>query len=162
MHIRETSQIKNLFIFIIGNFITKLYINYIFSQCIKSKSNTENTIIKKFIITDCGMNDLMRPALYDSYHKILPLSKTIDSEIISTDIVGPICESTDKLFSSEEFYDVKEGEFLAIRNSGAYGSSMSSNYNARPLVREIVINEDNFTTSRKRQSVEDSIAQEIK
>ena len=117
---------------------------------------------KKFIITDCGMNDLMRPALYDSYHKILPLSKIIDSEIISTDIVGPICESTDKLFSSEEFYDVKEGEFLAILNSGAYGSSMSSNYNARPLVSEILINEDNFTTIRKLQSFEDSIAQEIK
>ena len=59
-------------------------------------------------------------------------------------------------------YDVKEGEFLAILNSGAYGSSMSSNYNARPLVSEILINEDNFTTIRKLQSFEDSIAQEIK
>ena len=99
---------------------------------------------KKFIITDCGMNDLMRPALYDGYHKILPLAETKNTEKISTDIVGPICESTDRLFSSNEFYDVKEGDLLAILNSGAYGSSMSSNYNVRPLVDEILIDKDNY------------------
>ena len=117
---------------------------------------------KKFIITDCGMNDLMRPALYDGYHKILPLKEIKDTEKISTDIVGPICESTDRLFSSNEFYDVKEGDLLAILNSGAYGSSMSSNYNVRPLVDEILIDKDNYNIIRNRQSFEESIAQEIK
>ena len=117
---------------------------------------------KKFIITDCGMNDLMRPALYDGYHKILPLAETKNTEKISTDIVGPICESTDRLFSSKEFYDVKEGDLLAILNSGAYGSSMSSNYNVRPLVDEILIDKDNYNIIRNRQSFEESIAQEIK
>ena len=117
---------------------------------------------KKFIITDCGMNDLMRPALYDGYHKILPLAETKNTEKISTDIVGPICESTDRLFSSNEFYDVKEGDLLAILNSGAYGSSMSSNYNVRPLVDEILIDKDNYNIIRNRQSFEESIAQEIK
>jgi len=117
---------------------------------------------KKFIITDCGMNDLMRPALYDGYHKILPLAETKNIEKISTDIVGPICESTDRLFSSNEFYDVKEGDLLAILNSGAYGSSMSSNYNVRPLVDEILIDKDNYNIIRNRQSFEESIAQEIK
>ena len=117
---------------------------------------------KKFIITNCGMNDLMRPALYDGYHKILPLAETKNTEKISTDIVGPICESTDRLFSSKEFYDVKEGDLLAILNSGAYGSSMSSNYNVRPLVDEILIDKDNYNIIRNRQSFEESIAQEIK
>ena len=117
---------------------------------------------KKFIITDCGMNDLMRPALYNGYHKILPLAETKNTEKISTDIVGPICESTDRLFSSNEFYDVKEGDLLAILNSGAYGSSMSSNYNVRPLVDEILIDKDNYNIIRNRQSFEESIAQEIK
>ena len=117
---------------------------------------------KKFIITNCGMNDLMRPALYDGYHKILPLAETKNTEKISTDIVGPICESTDRLFSSNEFYDVKEGDLLAILNSGAYGSSMSSNYNVRPLVDEILIDKDNYNIIRNRQSFEESIAQEIK
>ena len=117
---------------------------------------------KKFIITDCGMNDLMRPALYDGYHKILPLAETKNTEKISTDIVGPICESTDRLFSSKEFYDVKEGDLLAILNAGAYGSSMSSNYNVRPLVDEILIDKDNYNIIRNRQSFEESIAQEIK
>lgn len=117
---------------------------------------------KKFIITDCGMNDLIRPALYDGYHKILPLAETKNTEKISTDIVGPICESTDRLFSSNEFYDVKEGDLLAILNSGAYGSSMSSNYNVRPLVNEILIDKDNYIIIRNRQTFEESIAQEIK
>ena len=117
---------------------------------------------KKFIMTYCGMNDLMMPALYDGYHKILPLAETKNTEKISTDIVGPICESTDRLFSSNEFYDVKEGDLLAILNSGAYGSSMSSNYNVRPLVDEILIDKDNYNIIRNRQSFEESIAQEIK
>ena len=108
------------------------------------------------------MNDLMRPALYDGYHKILPLAETKNTEKISTDIVGPICESTDRLFSSNEFYDVKEGDLLAILNSGAYGSSMSSNYNVRPLVDEILIDKDDYNIIRNRQSFEESIAQEIK
>ena len=117
---------------------------------------------KKFIITDCGMNDFMRPALYDGFHKIIPLIEIQSTEKISTDVVGPICETTDKLISSDEFYDVKEGDLLAVLNTGAYGSSMSSNYNVRPLIDEVLISKDTYRIVRKRQTFEESILQETK
>ena len=108
------------------------------------------------------MNDFMRPALYDGFHKIIPLIEIQSTEKISTDVVGPICETTDKLISSDEFYDVKEGDLLAVLNTGAYGSSMSSNYNVRPLIDEILISKDTYRIVRKRQTFEESILQETK
>ena len=117
---------------------------------------------KKFIITDCGMNDFMRPALNEGFHKIIPLIEIQSNEKISTYVVGPICETTDKLISSDEFYDVKEGDLLAVLNTGAYGSSMSSNYNVRPLIDEVLISKDTYRIVRKRQTFEESILQETK
>ena len=76
-------------------------------------------------------------------------------------IVGPICETTDQFISSKEFFEVKEGEYLAILNTGAYGSSMSSNYNVRPLLEEVMIDGSNYYKIRNRQKFEDLINNEI-
>jgi len=116
---------------------------------------------KKFIIIDAGMNDMMRTALYDSEHKILPLIKKEEQEEISTEIVGPICETADKFLSTNKYNDVSENDYVAILNAGAYGSSMSSNYNSRPLLEEVMIEGKNTITIRKRQAFDDMIKDEI-
>ena len=116
---------------------------------------------KKFIIVDAGMNDLIRPALYGASHKILPIKENIEISKIPTEIVGPICESSDSFLKIEEFPDVKEGDFLVIMNAGAYGSSMSSNYNIRPLAAELLIDKDRVEIIRNKQSFAELFHNEI-
>ena len=116
---------------------------------------------RKFIIIDAGMNDWMRAALYDAQHEIIPIEKKQSKDSIETMIVGPICETTDQFISSKEYFEVKEGEYLAILNTGAYGSSMSSNYNVRPLLEEVMIDDNNYYKIRNRQKFEDLINNEI-
>ena len=116
---------------------------------------------KKFIIVDAGMNDLIRPALYGASHKILPIRENIEISKIPTEIVGPICESSDSFLKIEEFPDVKEGDFLVIMNAGAYGSSMSSNYNIRPLAAELLIDKDRVEIIRNKQSFAELFHNEI-
>ena len=116
---------------------------------------------KNFVIIDAGMNDFIRPALYESEHPILPLLKNDNKKKFPLDIVGPICESSDKFLSVEQFQDIHEGDYIAILNAGAYGSSMSSNYNVRPLIEEILINDDQFYIIKKIQMFEELIAHEI-
>ena len=116
---------------------------------------------RKFIIIDAGMNDWMRAALYDAQHEVVPIEKKQSKDSIETMIVGPICETTDQFISSKEYFEVKEGEYLAILNTGAYGSSMSSNYNVRPLLEEIMIDDNNYYKIRNRQKFEDLINNEI-
>ena len=116
---------------------------------------------RKFIIIDAGMNDWMRAALYDAQHEVVPIEKKQSKDSVETMIVGPICETTDQFISSKEYFDVKEGEYLAILNTGAYGSSMSSNYNVRPLLEEVMIDGDNYYKIRSRQKFEDLINNEI-
>jgi len=116
---------------------------------------------RKFIIIDAGMNDWMRAALYDTQHEIVPIEKKQSKDSVETMIVGPICETTDQFISSKEYFEVKEGEYLAILNTGAYGSSMSSNYNVRPLLEEIMIDDNNYYKIRNRQKFEDLISNEI-
>ena len=115
---------------------------------------------RKFIIIDAGMNDWMRAALYDAQHEIIPLEKTNSKESVETMIVGPICETTDQFTSSKDYFEVKEGEYLAILNTGAYGSSMSSNYNVRPLLEEVMIDGNEYFKIRNRQKFEDLIRDE--
>ncbi|MDC3204909.1 diaminopimelate decarboxylase, partial [Pelagibacteraceae bacterium] len=116
---------------------------------------------KKFIIIDAGMNDMMRPALYDAEHEILT-SKLNDSDHnIETEIVGPICESSDKFMRTTKFANIEEGDNVVIKNVGAYGSTMSSNYNARPFIEEILINNDEIQIIRKKQSFDDFIKNEL-
>jgi len=116
---------------------------------------------RKFIIIDAGMNDWMRAALYDAQHEIVPIEKKQSKNSVETIIVGPICETTDQFITSKEYFEVQEGEYLAILNTGAYGSSMSSNYNVRPLLEEVMIDGNNYYKIRNRQKFEDLISNEI-
>jgi diaminopimelate decarboxylase len=115
---------------------------------------------KNFVIVDAGMNDLMRPSLYDAYHHIQPVVKSSRSTIVA-DIVGPICESGDFLAKDRRIPAVKQGEYLAVMSAGAYGFSMSSTYNSRPRVAEVMVNGDNFALVRKRETYEDLLHGEI-
>ena len=114
----------------------------------------KKSINKNFIILDAGMNDLMRPALYDSKHQIIPLRKVKKSIRGNIEFVGPICESSDKFLSQKNFPKVKEGDYLAITHVGAYGTTLSSNYNSRPTIAEIMVFGSKHRIIRKRQSLE--------
>ena len=108
---------------------------------------------KNFIILDAGMNDFMRPALYEAFHKIIPISKNPSKMRGKIEFVGPICESTCKFGVYKNYPKIYENEFVAITNVGAYGSSLSSNYNTRPLIAEILINKNKLRYIRKKQNL---------
>lgn len=110
----------------------------------------------KFLIIDAGMNDLLRPSMYDAFHEILPV-RVSGAEKHPYQIVGPICETADTFARDRELPVMKNGELLAIMNAGAYGAVMSSTYNTRPLAPEILVDGEDFTVIRKRQSYEDLI-----
>nr|WP_257005877.1 diaminopimelate decarboxylase [Helicobacter pullorum] len=114
---------------------------------------------KRFVIVDGAMNDLIRPSLYNAYHQIIPLTQS-QGEKSPADIVGPICESGDYLGKNIELPPLKEGDILAILSSGAYGFSMSSNYNTRPKCAEVAISQGKIKLIRKRETFEDLIALE--
>jgi diaminopimelate decarboxylase len=116
---------------------------------------------KKFAIVDAGMNDLIRPALYHSYHEIIPLVEPKTGPRAKIDIVGPVCESGDFLALDREMPEVREGDLLAIMSAGAYGFVMASNYNSRPLPAEVLVRGDKFALVRKRQSAEDLVTGEV-
>ncbi|MEL6416390.1 MAG: hypothetical protein AAFQ15_15770 [Pseudomonadota bacterium] len=113
---------------------------------------------RTFLIIDAGMNDLMRPALYQAHHDVLPLVEPNGSaEAVEYDIVGPICESTDKFAAKRSMPSVGPGERIAFMSSGAYGAVLSSQYNARPLVAEVLVDGDQFAVVRQRPSFEQMI-----
>jgi diaminopimelate decarboxylase len=119
---------------------------------------------KKFVIVDGGMNDLIRPALYDAYHQILPLratGKQANGQTERVDVVGPICESADFFARERKLAKVKVGDFLAVMSSGAYGFSMASNYNSRPRAEEVLVAKDRVFVIRKRETYEELIHNEI-
>jgi diaminopimelate decarboxylase len=116
----------------------------------------KNSKEKEFIIVDAGMNDLIRPALYNAYHRILPVLRKKRNTIIC-DVVGPICESSDFLAKERELKTVKQGEYLAVMTAGAYGFSMSSNYNSRPRVAEVIVKGKEHFLIRKRETFSDLI-----
>ena len=106
---------------------------------------------KKFIILDAAMNDLMRPALYGAVHKILPVNKSNNISRYIYEFVGPICESTDKFVTLKKFQKLKEKDFIAICDVGAYGMSLSSNYNLRPKAVELLVNGRKIKKIKNRQ-----------
>jgi len=122
---------------------------------------------KKFVIVDAAMNDLIRPVLYDAFHfiwpakvarKFIPRKRTKDLHLSGTefvDVVGPVCESADFFAKERRLPPVKRGDLISIFTAGAYGFSMSSNYNARPRAAETIVNGDKFSTIRKRETYED-------
>lgn len=124
---------------------------------------------KNFIIVDAAMNDLVRPSLYKAHHTIIPVKKPVSdlkAEILVADIVGPVCESGDFLAKSREIPSPRVGEYLAAMSAGAYGFSMSSNYNSRPKACEVLVSGDRFFVIRNRETYEDltrgeSIPEEI-
>jgi diaminopimelate decarboxylase len=109
---------------------------------------------KNFVIVDAAMNDLIRPALYESYHQIIPLEKTRVEKTFTADIVGPVCESADTFGLNREISQVKEGDLLAIMSAGAYGITMASNYNGRAIPAEILVNNTNADYLRTRESIQ--------
>jgi len=122
------------------------------SRVLYTKTNAE----KRFVIVDAGMNDLMRPALYDSYHKIQPVELSGREEILS-DVVGPICESADYFARGRSIPRLERGDLMTVMSSGAYGFSMSSNYNSRPRVPEVLVRDDAFHVIRSRETSADLI-----
>ena len=117
----------------------------------------KETSKKIFVILDAGMNDMMRPALYGAKHQILPAFKNKKKSKKRYEFVGPICETTDKFLSVSNFNKLKEKDLIFISDVGAYGSSLSSNYNIRPKPSEILINKSKITILKKRQKLEDII-----
>ena len=159
INLRQYTKIINKFIknknskiifepgrFIIGNAAILI------SKIIYIKKNNK----KSFIILDAGMNNLMRPALYDAYHQIIPLKKTGKS-LRNIEFVGPVCESSDKFSYQKIFSNIKEGDYVGLANVGAYGMSLSSNYNTRPTIAEIMVNGSKHKLIRKRQSLENLV-----
>lgn len=114
---------------------------------------------KNFKIIDAGMNDIIRPALYEGYHEIWPVKEHREQSIVA-DIVGPICESGDFQAQNREIADVKPGEVLAELSAGAYGFSMASTYNSRPLAAEVLVDGNKWHIIRRRQTLEQMVADE--
>jgi diaminopimelate decarboxylase len=139
----------------------------------------KETAQKKFAIIDAGMNDLIRPALYGSYHEIVPVEelggtgsvpskkRKDDTEVIppsageKMDIVGPVCESGDFFAHDREMAELRAGDLLAVMSAGAYGFVMASNYNSRPLPAEALVRGDKVALIRKRQTIEDLTRDEV-
>ncbi len=122
------------------------------SKVLYTKENEE----KRFVIVDAGMNDLVRPSYYGSYHNILPVKEEKREEIIA-DVVGPICESSDFLAKGRKLPNLRSGELIAVMSAGAYGFSMSTNYNSRPRVAEVIVKDNQMFVIRKREDYEDLV-----
>ncbi|MDR4494243.1 MAG: diaminopimelate decarboxylase [Nitrospirales bacterium] len=110
---------------------------------------------KRFVIVDAAMNDLLRPSLYEAHHDILPVMKNESVPVNTVDVVGPICESGDFLAKDRKMRESKQGDLLAVMSAGAYGFTMSSNYNSRPRVPEVLVKGKAIMVIRKRESFED-------
>ena len=137
--------------FIVGN------AGVLLTRCLYEKKGSAKT----FKIVDAGMNDLIRPALYEGHHEIVPVKQPETDARIAVDVVGPICESGDFFCQNRELPDFQPGETIALMSAGAYGFAMASNYNSRPLPAEILVEGGTVTVIRKRQTLEDIIAGEL-
>ncbi|MCY1081401.1 diaminopimelate decarboxylase [Archangium lansingense] len=114
----------------------------------------KETPARQFVVVDAGMNDLMRPALYDAHHGLQPVVQRRGKEV-EVDVVGPVCESTDVLARQRKLVLPQQGELYALMTAGAYGMSMASNYNSRPRPAEVLVDGDAWRVVRERESVED-------
>jgi len=127
------------------------------TRCLYEKKGSAKT----FKIVDAGMNDLIRPALYEGHHEIVPLTEPTSSELTKVDVVGPICESGDFFCQDRPLPDFQPGDAVALMSAGAYGFVMASNYNSRPLPAEILVEGGDATLIRKRQTLEDLVEGEL-
>ncbi|MBM2839412.1 MAG: lysA [Deltaproteobacteria bacterium] len=117
---------------------------------------TKDAEEKSFVIVDAGMNDLIRPSIYGSFHFIQPVKKEERKNAV-VDVVGPVCESGDFLAKERQMPEARQGELLAVMSGGAYGFAMASNYNSRPRVAEVLVQGDRYHIIRKRETFEDLI-----
>jgi diaminopimelate decarboxylase len=115
---------------------------------------------RNFLIVDAAMNDLVRPAMYDSYHEIVPLHRDSSRRALTADIVGPVCESGDCFAQGRQIQEVGEGELIALMSAGAYGYVMASRYNTRGLPAEVLVQGSMFELVNARESFAQVIAQE--
>ena len=120
----------------------------------------KHTSHKNFAIVDGAMNDLLRPALYSAWQKIIPVQEpALDAQALEYDVVGPVCESADFLGKNREL-SIAQGDLLAVRTAGAYGFVMSSNYNTRNRAAEIMVDGATVSVVRRRETLEDQLALE--
>jgi diaminopimelate decarboxylase len=117
----------------------------------------KETDVKRFIVIDGAMNDLIRPVLYEAYHQILPVERRAGAPLVIADVVGPVCESGDFFAREREMAEPHDGELLAVMSAGAYGFVMASNYNSRPRAPEIMVDGDRAYVVRERESFEDIV-----
>ena len=122
-------------------------------QYLKKGSN------KTFAILNAGMNDFMRTALYDAVHNIIPVIKNGKKNKGPLEFVGPICETTCKFIKYNKFQRLNQSDYVAISDVGAYGASLSSNYNTKPLIAEIIINKSKSRIIRKKQDIKSLLKQ---
>ena len=115
---------------------------------------------KNFLIVDAAMNDLVRPAMYDSYHEVVPLQRDTTRHALVADVVGPICESADYFAKDRQMQELGEGEYLAIMSAGAYGFVQASRYNTRPIPAEVLVKGSAFEQVTARETFEQIIANE--
>lgn len=125
------------------------------TRCVYEKKGTEKT----FKIVDAGMNDLIRPALYEGYHEIVPVNESITKQVVA-DVVGPVCETGDFFCQNREVADVAAGDTLALMSAGAYGFVMASVYNTRPYPAEVLVSGTSAKVIRPRQTVDDLLGPE--
>jgi diaminopimelate decarboxylase len=116
---------------------------------------------KTFTIVDAGMNDLMRPTLYEAYHEIMPVMEPAPgAPTVVTDVAGPVCETGDFLALARPLPDLRPGDLIAVMTAGAYGAVLASAYNSRPLVPEVIVSESRYSVTRPRPSYDDMLAAE--
>lgn len=115
---------------------------------------------RRFIVLDAGMTELIRPALYNAFHRIVPVDVHADRALARVDIVGPVCESSDKFGVDRELADLQVDDLVAVLDAGAYGAAMASNYNRRALPAEVLVTGGAWRVARRRQTVDDMVALE--
>ena len=116
---------------------------------------------KNFVILDAGMNDLIRPSLYQAHHEIIPVTPRKGSRTFTADIVGPVCETGDFFARDRVLPAVKPGDLVAVLDAGAYGQSLASNYNSRPRPAEVLVEGKRARLIRRRETLKDMLTTEI-
>ena len=146
-----------------GNFICEPGRSIVGNTCVLIAQVTYRKTVegKKYLIVDAGMNDLIRPTLYDAYHDIVPVTKT-GRQGVKLDVVGPICESGDFLGKDRLLPWLGQGEYLAVRCAGAYGFAMSSQYNSRARAAEVLVDGKKVTLIRSRETYQDLVKNEVR
>jgi diaminopimelate decarboxylase len=117
----------------------------------------KETDVKRFIVVDGAMNDLIRPVLYEAYHEIVPVIRRAGGKVVTSDVVGPVCESGDFFARERDLPEAQAGDLLAVMSAGAYGFVMASNYNSRPRAAEVIVNGAEYHVARERETFDDLI-----